>query len=163
MKYFIIALFTILSMIPRSWEKEDSDCRNSAYLLKQSKAQYDPQGIWDQTEIRVHIQEPRIQNPYRYTKLILNRESEYFEFERIREDGIEKRIIDEVGKGQVFFNGSPNIPQEVIEKHRLTLERSKDYRNFYQIFYGLPMSLNTAFIQKMEPAETVMFRRPGSL
>ena len=156
-KFLPVLFFVAVALLLASWLSVDSDCKNSAYLLSQSQKKYDAKNQWEQAEINLHIQEPRIQNPQRYTVLKLDKSRNYFEMDRIREDGIEKRIIDEKGEGAFAFNGSAEIPEELQQKYGLNLERSKGYRSFYELMYGLPMSLTENLWNKLEPAETTIF------
>ncbi len=111
----LIALLAILTTL--GWNTDNSNCKNSIYILDQVKQEYAADHDWNESVIKIHIQEPRIGNPQRFTKLWLHNSSDYFEMERNREDGIIKRIITENDESRFALNGESNISSEIKESH----------------------------------------------
>lgn len=156
-KFWQIISLAMLILVFGNWDLKDNNCKNSLYLLKQSQKRYDENNNWQKSEIKIHIQEPRVGNPQRYTKLKLNNEIDYFEMERKREFGIENRIIDSQGNNKIGLNGEYDIPKEVKEKYRIDINRNEVYRKFYEHLYGIPMSITEDLWTKIAPAETGIF------
>ena len=120
MKLIFLLFFSLSFVINSSFfPKENDRCRNSYHLLEQAKLRHDSHNNWKNTELRFHIQEPRIANPYRYSKIKLDNKSNAFEIERNRSDGTEKRIINEKGEFHALFNESEDIPLEIIDKYNI--------------------------------------------
>ncbi|MEX0288046.1 MAG: DUF6503 family protein [Flavobacteriaceae bacterium] len=140
-----------------SWNTNNPDCKNSTYILGQTKKQYDADKRWEASEIKLHIQEPRVGNPLRHTKLQLVNSTDYFEMERFREDGVVKRILTGDGESKIFLNNETDLPEDIIETYRLNKERSIGHKNFYKLMYGLPMSLNETLWEQIAPAEKGTF------
>lgn len=139
------------------WKTIDPTCKNSTYILYQAIEKYDGNQLWETSELKVHIQEPRVGNPQRQTKLILKNSDDYFEMERYRADGVVKRILTKEGESKIFLNGESDLSEDIIEKYRLNVERSRGHKRFYQLMYGLPMSINEKVWKRIEPAESGEF------
>jgi hypothetical protein len=135
------------------WTTTGPTCKHSAFILDQVTNNYDPSHLWENSEIKVHIQEPRVGNPQRHTKLVLNNAEDYFEMERYRVDGVIKRILSHTGESNTFLNGKSDLSDEVIEKYRLSADRTLGHKRFYKLMYGLPMSINEGTWRKIEPAQ----------
>ena len=114
---------------------------NPEHILQESIEYHDPHAHWDKTLLHVHIQEPRLSNPGRYSILKLNNASNSFELTRNREKHISLHRIDSLGNSSVFLDGKEEIDTVLIKKYRLNPERNEGYKMFYQLLYGLPMSL----------------------
>ena len=156
MNKVLVAL--LLAPILLSWNTDTSDCRNSDYLLNKVKMKYDPGHTWNSSEIKLHVQEPRVGNPQRHTKLILKNDVDYFEMERFREDGLVRRILTGAGESQIYLNGESDLSEEVIKQYKLYVERTKSHKKFYKLMYGLPMSLTEDLWREIKPAEKRAFR-----
>jgi hypothetical protein len=140
-------------LVTFGWKTNNPNCTNSAYIVNQVKEKYDVDHHWDTSEIKLHIQEPRVNNPQRYTKLNLKNSDDYFEMERFREDGIVKRILTGNGESKIFLNGESELPKAIIEQYRLNVERSIGHKKFYKLMYGLPMSISDVLWKQLEPAQ----------
>jgi len=153
MKYlFLLFTFFILNSYT-------NNCKNSTYLLEQSKKYHDPSGNWNQLDWKLHIQEPRLQNPARYSRISLNNDNGAFELLRNREQSISSHKIDADGNAEVLLDGSKDFSKELAEEYRLDASRNQGYREFYQMMYGLPMSLTDDLVAEMKAAETVTFNQ----
>ena len=140
-----------------SWNTNHADCKNSTYILSQVKKQYDANNQWEASEIKLHIQEPRVGNPLRHTRLQLANSTDYFEMERFRKDGVVKRILTGTGESKIYLNNESNLAQEIIEQYRLNKERTLSHKKFYRLMYGLPMSLKETVWKKIAPAKKGTF------
>lgn len=154
--FWQIFLLTILPMVFGSWSLKESNCTNSLYILKQSQKIHDVHNNWKQAKLRIHIQEPRVGTPDRYTKLLINNSSNYFEMERNREEGMVKMIFTENEEGEIFLNGKSAFTEDIKEKYG-NLETIKRSKNFYEIMYGLPMSFTDEFWKEINPAQKATF------
>ena len=153
--YFLVGLFFAAVLI--AWMSDFPKCTNSEYLLERVRDHYDPNEVWDTTTLKIHIQEPRVGNPQRHTKLTLDNDENYFEMERFREDGIVRRILTGDGESQIFLNGESDLSDSIVTAYRLYEDRSHNHKNFYQLMYGLPMSLNEDLWEEVKPAQLASF------
>jgi|GEM_PF-1656660 len=152
----LLAVLLLIGVI-LGWKTNRPNCKNSVYILDQVKEKYDSQQVWGTSELKIHIQEPRVSNPQRYTKLNLKNSNDYFEMERFREDGIVKRILTGNGESRIFLNGESELSKTIVEQYRLNVERTKGHKKFYQLMYGLPMSLSNDLWEQIEPARKVTY------
>ncbi|MGN8226331.1 hypothetical protein [Gracilimonas sp. BCB1] len=153
MNHTLILLITIIGLFPISSDTPDAFCENSSYLLRQSQNAHDPNNEWAGAILNIHIQEPRLQNPQRYSILTLNNKTGYFSFIRDSEVGKVERIIDEEGNPKVLLNGSTQIVEDTVNEYRLGEDRNAGYRSFYELMYGLPMSVTEEMWASIEDAE----------
>lgn len=157
MKIMKLLIGLLLISVTISWKTNNTNCKNSIYILNKVKDKYDVNHHWDESELKIHIQEPRVGNPQRYTKLTLKNSDDYFEMERFREDGIVKRILTKTGESEIFLNGKSRLSEAEVEKYRLNVERSKSHKKFYKLMYGLPMSITDKLWKQIEPAQEAEF------
>ncbi|RKN78502.1 DUF6503 family protein [Ulvibacterium marinum] len=155
-----LKLFTglLVIFVTFGWKTNNPNCKNSTYILNQVQEKYDSNQKWGTSEIKLHIQEPRVNNPQRYTKLNLKNSDDYFEMERFREDGIVKRILTGNGESKIFLNGESELSKAIIEQYRLNVERSLGHKKFYKLMYGLPMSLSNNFWEQIRPAQKAEYK-----
>ncbi|MFD2588682.1 DUF6503 family protein [Croceitalea marina] len=149
---FLSAYFFIMTMFCCNVTKLDS--KNSIYILNQVKEKYDVSGNWKNSEIKIHIQEPRVGNPKRYTRLVFNNTSGYFEMQRTKDIGAIKRIININGESKIFVDGKSVLSNEIKEKYALNKQKTEEHKNFYKILYGVPMSLTNELWNTIEPAQS---------
>lgn len=135
---------------PQTVTSLEEEAEAGKEIIKKSQQHHDPKGLWSETELSIHIQEPRTGNPQRYSKIILNNKTGYFSLVRDSEIGKIRRLIDEDGKAEVSVNGSTDISAETREEYRLSADRNSGYQRFYQLMYGLPMSLSDDVLAKVE-------------
>ena len=159
MKYLKLLIAILIISTTLSWKANSpfNYCKNSIYILNQAKKEYDANNKWKKLEMKVHIQEPRVGNPKRNTKIWFNNSSNYFEMEREREEGLIKRVITSNGESKIYLNGQSNVPENLKEKYGLNLERSKGFQNFYKVLNGIPMSITDDFWNKIEPAQKIEY------
>ena len=121
----------------------------SEFVLEQAMKFHDPDSKWNQTTLSIHIQEPRIQNPGRFSKLTLNTSRGQFSLSRDYEIGEVERLISSEGEAKVLVNGSISYSEEIKEEYRLDSSRNAGYKTFYQMLYGFPMSLKGDLIKEV--------------
>ncbi len=122
--------------------------KSSNFIMEQSLKFHDPDSKWNYSTISIHIQEPRLQNPGRFSKLSLNPGSGEFSLSRDYEIGEIDRIISTTGEASVLVNGRSTFSEEVREEYRLDSSRNMGYKTFYQMLYGFPMSLKGDLIKE---------------
>ena len=110
-------------------------------IINQSISVHDPQNSWENAFFEIHIQEPRISNPYRYSIVKINNSTNTFELSRNRDEYISKHIINEEGESYVLLDDKVTTDSVLIKKYRLDPSRNTRYQEFYNMMYGLPMSL----------------------
>lgn len=118
-------------------------------IINKSIINHDPSGNWSELKLSIHIQEPRLNNPLRYSIIKLNNRDNSFELIRNRGNSLSKHVIDENGISKVYLDDSEEIAKDLVEKYRLNPERNERYRSFYKMMYGLPMSLNEEIIHEV--------------
>lgn len=159
-KTFFVLLLLVSMYFPL--KAQESPCKNSAYILEKSVAWHDPSGHWDQFQAKLYIQEPRPQNPPRYSIVTFDNASAAFELLRNRDQYLCTYQVSADGKPNILLDGQENFSADLVEKYRLVPQRSLDYKNFYSFMYGLPMS----FIDKyktLENAQTTVFNGQAAL
>ena len=143
--------FSLLMLLMASCAPTDQapEKLSAEELLGKSIAVHDPAGKWNDFELKVYIQEPRVANPGRYSQVKLNNALGSFELLRNRAAHISKHVIDAGGNAQTYLDGE--VPQDpaLIKQFRLDPARNKGYRDFYQMMYGLPMTLTPDKVAKM--------------
>ena len=113
----------------------------SKQILEKSIQKHDAKNLWNVTDVKLHIEEPRIANPYRYSILKLSNSNNSFELQRNREKSISTHKIDSEGNSSTLLDGKITTDSLLIKKYRLNPERNFGYKRFYQLLLGLPMSL----------------------
>lgn len=153
MKYlftFFLTLFIAACHNPRPvMDGED--------LLKKSQAFHDSLGKWPQAQLELHLQEPRLANPGRYSQIKLDNQDNYFKLQRNRDQNISQHILNGDGSKKVLLNGEEVIDSALIQKYRLDPGRNEGYRNYYYMMLGLPMSLDSNWVEKIGEAKMVHF------
>jgi hypothetical protein len=150
--FFVLSFILSLNVVA---QENKSACKNGSYILEQSQQFHDPHGHWQEAELSLHIQEPRIQNPGRYSIVNLNNASGYFKLDRSRDAHISSHIVAADGTASVLWNGSEYFSKDLIEKYRLQTSRCAGYQQFYQLMYGLPMTLDEQLVKTVGKVETI--------
>ncbi|MDY8135146.1 hypothetical protein U0D62_06030 [Aquimarina sp. 2201CG5-10] len=140
-------------------EKREEQQLNGSEILQKSIQFYDPKDKWGSIGFKVHIQEPRVLNPLRYSIVTLNNNDHSFELHRSREKHISTHLVDNNGKSVTFLDGKISTDSIQIKKYRLQPERNYGYQKFYQYLLGIPMSLNSKTIDYFEKTEEVVFNK----
>ncbi len=128
------------------------------HILEQTIKKHDPSSNWDTTKINIHVQEPRISNPYRYSIVTLDNANQYFKLSRNRDQHLSEHIIESDGKSTVLLDGKIETDTILIKKYRLDPSRNIGYQKFYRLMYGLPMSLANAF-ENISPVSESTFNK----
>jgi hypothetical protein len=131
-----------------------SFCKNSGYLFSQSVNHHDPDSGWSHSNFKIHIEEPRIESLDRYSVVGLDQRTGSFSLDRNRGEHVSSHLVDRDGQATILWNGKREIPSEYIEKYKLDPKTNYGYKRFYQIMYGLPMSLQNESM-KLNPIATV--------
>ncbi|WP_271784669.1 DUF6503 family protein [Aquimarina algiphila] len=131
---------------------------DASAILNKSIAAHDKNNNWNTTSIEIQIQEPRISNPKRYSILKLNNRSGTFELSRNREGHIVKYSINEKGENSVLLDDNEVIDSLVIKKYGLDTSRNSNYRRFYSMMYGLPMSI-PEYLKTINDGGEVIFNK----
>ena len=137
MKIKFISLLCLLLFSCTSPEKTI----DASTILNQSIAAHDKNGNWSSTSIQIQIQEPRVSNPQRYSIVKLNNKTGTFELSRNKEKHIIKYSIDEKANSSVLLDEKEVVDSVLIKKYRLDPSRNNNYKRFYTMMYGLPMSI----------------------
>lgn len=158
---FLIRYLTILTMVVvfGSCNKKEAII-NKETILKKSIQFHDPKNEWETSHFKVHIQEPRIRNPYRYSIVELNNASGFFELQRNRNKHVSIHRINK--KSSItFLDGKIITDSVLVKKYRLEPTRNKGYHRFYKTLLGLPMSLPSE-IKQIDSVEETLFNSTKS-
>jgi len=153
MKYLIFTL-SVLLLISCSDEVNVLDGES---IINKSILKHDPNGNWDSLNLQVHIQEPRLSYPYRYSILRLDNAKNSFELTRNRDEHLSKHIIDSEGNSVVLLDGNEVIDTVLMKKYRLDPIRNVRYQKFYHLFFGLPMTLTDKRIKEYRETGYAIF------
>lgn len=124
-------------------------------ILEKTILEHDPLHQWDKTKLHIHVQEPRVSNPHRYSILNLDNSNTTFRLARNRDQYLSEHSINRDGNSFVLLDGKAEIDSVLIAKYRLDATRNFGYRNFYRLLYGLPMSLSTTLKKVINTSESV--------
>lgn len=135
----------------------------SGYTILQKSIQaHDPGNKWSTTNLHVHIQEPRLSNPHRYSIIRMNNKEHSFELSRSRGQYISKHFIDKEGISTTLLDNAIITDSTLVRRYRLQPERNFNYQKFYQQLLGLPMSLNHATIDSLGTVSKEVFNKTDS-
>ena len=152
MRYlFLLSLVLLISCQPK--EKEYS----GKEILEKSIQKHDPRGQWNTAEFTLRIQEPRLQNPVRFSLVYLNNKTNAFKLMRNREDKIASYGINDKGIITVLLDTKAVEDSISIQRYLLQEARVKVYQNSYQTMLGLPMTLNNDFIENIRTVSKESF------
>lgn len=131
----LLTLLFLISLFSACAEK-----MTPSLLLKKSIEYHDPQGVWDNSDILLTLEQERPDTNVRDKNLVhINNKNGNFEVKKQVEDGLMVRGMQN-GKCVQKINDEDPSP-EMVEKYRLTCERSEMFKNYYTYLYGLPMKL----------------------
>lgn len=156
MKNIIFVLFVAITF---SFDTiENKVVLNGKVILKLSQEKHDPNNEWSTADIHWYLQEPRLQNPQRMSDVKLNNQTGEFQLIRNRDEYLSTHIIDANGEAKTLFNGKVETDEELIEKYRLQPSRNVRYRTFYQMLFGLPMSLTDDKIKRIVSTKKIVYK-----
>lgn len=149
-KQILMVIVTFLIIGCKQEKKLDGET-----ILKESITTHDINNNWGKTQLNIHIQEPRVGNPHRYSILNLDNDKNTFRLKRNRGQHISEHIIESGGNSFVLVDGSKDIDSLLVEKYRLNPSRNIGYKKFYHLLYGLPMTLNNSLQEVKNTSETI--------
>lgn len=152
MRYLALAMILLLG----SCQSNDS-LLSGKEIIDKSIQKHDPNGQWQKANFALRIQEPRLQNPTRYSVIMLNNANGSFSLERNRDKSISIHRIDSAGNATTLFDGNIVTDSILIKKYRLDPSRNFGYRRFYQSLMGLPMSLATEKLDSIGSVSETVF------
>lgn len=131
---------------------------NGKQILRHAIEKHDPQGKWNKTRLEVHIREPRKGNPHRYSQVTLDNHENTFELSRNRDDHVSTHLIDADGNSEIRLDGSADIDSALVSKYRLDARDNQLYKAYYEMMFGLPMSLDSSTVKEIHSTSKTMFR-----
>ena len=138
MKYLLISISLVLLSCK---EEAPHSSLSSIDIMNKSIQFHDPKGEWDSTPLALHIEEPRIGNPTRYSELNLDKAKGTFHLLRHRNGHFSTHIVDAEGALEVYLDNEVVTEDSIVKKFRLDPERNLRYQYSYEQMLGLPMSL----------------------
>lgn len=153
-------IFVLILLISFSCIKKNNFDANK--ILENSILKHDPNSNFENLKIKFRIQEPRLQNPTRFSSIFLNNKTGEFSLERNRDSFISKHIVDENQISKTFLNGVISRDSTLIKKYRLDPRKNKGYRKYYRFFGLLPMSLkNEQYILENSFSNVIFNKTPA--
>lgn len=150
--------YILLCSILFLWSCNSQDQKLSGEsIIKKSIQKHDPNNLWPDVRLNLRIQEPRIQNPVRYSIIELNNANDAFSLHRNRDEHVSNHIIDSEGNATTLLDGKIVTDTTLIKKYRLDPSRNFGYRRFYQSLMGLPMSLHIEKLDSIGDVSQVVF------
>lgn len=159
MKYFSVILAVLCATACSIPEKKETSGKT---IIEKSINKHDPSGNWESVHLRIHIQEPRVSNPHRYSVLKLNNNNGAFELVRNRDEHIVQYITDPKGSSKVLLDGDEEIDSSLVKKYGLDPTVNMRYKSFYHFMYGIPMTLNDKTVKSFGSATTAFFNNQES-
>lgn len=148
----IIVLLIITGFSSPLW----ADKLSSEEILHRSIKKHDPSKLWPNIHLALHIEEPRVANPKRYSQVHFNAYNPEFSLTRNRDEHFSEHLINANNEATVLFNGSAIFSDALAAKYFLSEERNYIYADSYKFMYGLPMSLHNS-IANIEDAVSTQF------
>ena len=136
MRYFCV-LFLLLPIFLTAQSKSDMTAQD---LLQKSLDYHDPQGKWPMLSASIKLKETRPKGKDRISSLSFDNSKSYFSLTQNRDDNTHVRTVEN-GQCKASLNGSTDLTEEQITKHRLDCPRTELLRNYYLYLWGLPMKL----------------------
>jgi hypothetical protein len=154
--FFLFGLLLCLSCQPTEKEYSGNE------LLQKSIVQHDPNNQWNKAEFTLRIQEPRLQNPIRFSEVSINNKTKAFALKRNRGDKVASYQLNADGTTTVLLDDEVVQDSATIAEYMLQSRRVKSYQRFYQILLGLPMSLNEEVLDTIGTVSKVIFNQKES-
>ena len=109
-------------------------------VLEKSIAYHDPQGEWGRFDGSFTVRSETPGKEPRMSYIRINQPESFFGI-RMEQNGAKTELELREGGCRLLYNGSETFSDEVAEKHRLSCERARLWRDYYSYLYGLPMKL----------------------
>ena len=152
-------LLLILSLLCLISCNQSTPVLSGEEIIQKSIKKHDPKNQWSSAEFTFRIQEPRLQNPERFSLVYLNNKTGAFKLMRNRDDKIASYGINAEGNINILLDNKAVEDSLLIKKYLLQPERVDRYKNSYQTMLGLPMTLNDEFISDIGAISQTRFDR----
>jgi hypothetical protein len=152
--FFLVLLFLSCETSETQYSGEE--------VLQKSIQKHDPNGDWNKAEFALRIQEPRTQNPERFSEVYINNKNNSFSLKRNRGDKIATYSMNSNGITTVLLDDEIVQDTALIKEYLLQHNRVTRYQKFYQILLGLPMSLNDEVLKSIDQVLDVTFNSKKS-
>lgn len=138
--------------------EQQASSLNAGQILQASLEFHDPESRWGRQAIRLTLAEPRIDFPERQSEILIDLPNDRFELLRYYEDtavlrGLQADSCYNLVDGKTVAPGDSTV----INQYRLGCDRTREYRSFYQLLTGLPMTLYQPEIALEDPPQQVVF------
>jgi len=109
-------------------------------LLDKAIQHHDPKGNWKSFKGMLEVTMTTPDEKQRISTIQIDLPERFFTLSYAQD---KNSLVLSVQKNDctLSFNGSTSIPNEAIEKYKLTCDRAKRMRDYYTYLYGLPMKL----------------------
>lgn len=109
-------------------------------ILNRSIQYHDPKGVWSQFKGQFDITMETPGSSSRHSLVLIDKIEDKFEL-KVKQDGVQIHRMLYADTCSILLNGSATFSQEAEEKHKLSCERTKMYRDYYSYLYGMPMKI----------------------
>ncbi|MCO5724369.1 DUF6503 family protein [Robiginitalea marina] len=150
-KPLLIVLLTGLGFLPC-----EAQSLPASEILGKSIRHHDPNGVWGRYRgsFAVLLETPG--EAPRTSKIRMDQPASRFRLEMTR--GEVAKVYELAGDScSLQYNGTPQFSEEIANKHRLTCDAARMYKNYYSFLYGLPMKLRDPGTHLSPEAQRVTF------
>ena len=126
-------------------------------LLRRTIAFHDPSGRWMQSTFQFDIKSTYADGRARVRKSRVNFATGAYE-QNQEVEGRRVRMAVTNGNCAIEVDGQRDVPPDFAQKHRLSCERAKLFRNYISYLWGLPMKLKDPGTRLDPKVETGTFR-----
>lgn len=109
-------------------------------ILSKSIAYHDPNGVWGSFNGAFTVRMETPERLPRVSEITINQNEARFRLHAVQGE-VEKTYELNGKQCTLSLNDAPEFSEADAEKHRLTCESAKMYRDYYSYLYGLPMKL----------------------
>lgn len=135
MKYSNI-LFFLIFFTPITYAQQ----LTGEALLAKSIQYHDSKDNWEKWNPTFILELEMADRPSRTSEVTIDNKHGDFYLKVQQDSHLVERIM-KAGKCSNLLDGKTTEQEDLIEKHRLTCERTQMYQNYYTYLYGLPMKL----------------------
>lgn len=114
---------------------------SASQVLERSIAYHDPVGLWGNARFDLQLRETRPDGTERQTRVQFDDTSSSFEILTQRDGAQIEGLMAGDDECILLLEGSTSFSDDEREKYRLTCERLRWLRNYYNYLWGLPMKL----------------------
>ncbi|CAM1365822.1 conserved exported hypothetical protein [Tenacibaculum sediminilitoris] len=131
-----LTILFVLFLVTTGFSQELS----GAQVLEKTIQYHDPNNSWKTFNGTLFVSMKTPSKPIRNSEITINLPQECFYVKATQGDSTTEYTFNK-DTCKISFNGEENLSEEILQKHQLSCNRAKLYKNYYTYLYGLPMKL----------------------